>query len=75
MDEKKKDQPADVPYYIYEGAVVRAERYFRRAIIALVIVAVAGILYAYASNKAWMSYIERNYVPIEQTEGNASDDG
>lgn len=69
MEENKQ---ADVPYHIYEGALVRSERYFKRAMIALVIV--VGISLAVVStailvnNYLWMQHIESNYAPVESTE-------
>lgn len=60
MDEKPKvnegnhnEDEASVPFYVYEGAMVRAERYFRRLLIAL-IVALSLIV---VNNIAWMIYV------------------
>ena len=70
MDEKKQ---ADVPYHIYEGALVRSERYFKRAICALIaVIAISLFVVAVTvliNNYMWMKHIEKDYTPvIESTE-------
>lgn len=72
MEEKKRtENPANVPYYIYEGAMVRAERYFKRAIIALIVVIgialIAVGITILVNNHLWMKHIEKNYTPVEVT--------
>lgn len=44
--------PRDVPYLVFEGEMVRAERHVRRLVVALVVT----IVLLFASNMAWLVY-------------------
>lgn len=67
MEEKnieamEENTEATVPFYVYEGAMVRAERYFKRLLIALVIS--LGLLVV--NNLAWMYFVNIQH-PVENT--------
>lgn len=66
-EDNRNEDEATVPYYIYEGSMVRAERYFRRLLIAL-IVALSLIV---VNNIAWMYFVSVQHpteVVTEETE-------
>ena len=58
--ENRSDGVNSVPYIVYEGAEIRAERRQKRLVIALVVSIVLGLLLTFLSNllwlRAWMSY-------------------
>ena len=60
MDDK--DNLISVPYIVYEGAMVRAERHNKRLVIALII----AILVIIASNLAWM-YMWNSYEYVSES--------
>lgn len=49
MAEQNK-KPNDVPYIVYEGAEVRAERHIKRLIVALILT----VVLLFASNALWL---------------------
>ena len=55
MEENKvvNEEGATVPFYVYEGAMVRAERYFRRLLLALVL----SLALIVVNNIAWMCFV------------------
>ena len=62
-EDMNKQEEATVPYYVYEGAMVRAERYFHRLLMALIIA--LGLIVM--NNIAWMKFVDHQY-PVEATE-------
>ena len=61
--EQEEEEIATVPFYIYEGAMVRAERYFKRLLLALI----TALALLVINNVAWMYYTSVQY-PTEITE-------
>ena len=58
------DNPANVPYIVYESAMARSERHTRRLIVALVI----AIVLIVASNMAWLwAWMQYDYTSEETT--------
>ena len=56
------DNPANVPYIVYESAMARSERHTRRLIVALVI----AIVLIVASNMAWLwAWMQYDYTSKE----------
>ena len=56
------DNPANVPYIVYESAMARSERHTRRLIVALVI----AIVLIVASNMAWLwAWMQYDYTSEE----------
>ena len=64
MDEKgtqpkaMQEEQASVPYFVHEGMVDKLTRIIKWLVIALVATIAVGLIYAYMSNQAWMSYVE-----------------
>lgn len=74
MEEQKKpnEQEATVPFYVYDGAMVRAYRYFRSVLVALVIALALLVI----NNICWMRFVSKQH-PVEttvETEVNEVDD-
>lgn len=69
MNENTENKKIDVPYIVFEGELARAERQTKRLWIALIV----AILIIFASNIAWIWYI--NQYDFESYEVSAQGSG
>lgn len=69
MNENTENKKIDVPYIVFEGELARAERQAKRLWIALIV----AILIIFASNIAWIWYI--NQYDFESYEVSAQGSG
>lgn len=57
-----KEQQVNVPYIVYEGSMVRAERHAKRIIIALIMT----VILLFVSNGLWLyAWMQYDYIASE----------